>query len=397
MSSQPTPSSLDRSGPDGAAVSVDVAIVGAGLAGTACALRLHALGYKVALIDAHAEHGEEFRAEKMGLVHLALFEKLGLDQIAKSALTPMLDNHTYRLGRLYARKDIPEYGFSYATLVNALRHAVPDDLLRITGKVTEIQRLDDDVRQLILADGTRVDARLVVVSTGLGEAIRRMAGVKRTVISRGHSLAFGFDLAGSARDYGFGTLNYYSKRFEDRYAYLTFFPIGDTMRANFFTYREMTDPFVKRFRAEPQAVLRELMPEIAPVCDGFDVAGPVSVRPVDLSVSEDYEQPGLVLVGDAFCTTCPVPGVGISRVMTDVERLCNVHIPGWLATPGMGLDKISAYYRDPVKIKTDRVGMRVSWYARRVSVGEGLVWKIRRTRNRLVRRSLLALRHAPAR
>ena len=394
MSSQSNLPSVDRTGADRISPSVDVAIIGAGLAGTACALRLHALGHRVALIDAHAEHVDEFRAEKMGLLHLSLFEKLGLDQIAKPALTPMLDNHVYRLGRLYSRKDIPEYGFSYASLVNTLRRAVPEGVRSVIGKVTEIEALPEG-RRLKLADGTHLDARLLVISTGLGEAIRRMVGIKRTVLSRGHSLAFGFDLAGRAQDYGFGTLNYYSQRLEHRYAYLTFFPIGETMRANFFTYRDMTDPFVKRFRAEPQAVLRELMPEIASLCGGFELAGPVSVRPVDLSVSEDYEQPGLVLVGDAFCTTCPVPGVGISRVMTDVERLCNVHIPAWLATPGMGVDKISAYYRDPAKIETDRVGMRVSLYARRVSVGEGLIWRLRRTRNQLFRRSLLALRHPP--
>ncbi|WP_062119369.1 FAD-dependent oxidoreductase [Aureimonas sp. AU40] len=395
MSSPHSLEPLDRPGPEGARASVDVAIIGAGLAGTASALRLAALGYKVALVDANAEHPEEFRAEKMGLLHLALFEKLGLDATARPALTPMLDNQVYRLGRLYARKDIPEFGFSYAQLVNTLRRAVPKEVLCVTGKVTEIEPLPEG-RRLRLADGAEIDARLVVISTGLGEAVRRMAGVKRTVTSRGHSLAFGFDLAGQAKDYGFGTLNYYSKRFEERYAYLTFFPIGDTMRANFFTYRDMSDPFVKRFRAEPQAMLRELMPEISDLCGGFELVGPVSVRPVDLSVSEGYEQPGLVLVGDAFCTTCPVPGVGISRVMTDVERLCNVHIPAWFATPGMGVDKIGNYYRDPVKVETDRVGMRVSWYARQVSVGESMVWRLRRGRNQLVRRSLLALRPTPA-
>ncbi len=394
MSSQSLPSPSSRPGLDASGARVDVAIIGAGLAGTACALRLHALGHKVALIDAHAEHAEEFRAEKMGLDHLSLFEKLGLDQISKPALTSMLDNHVYRLGRLYSRKDIPEFGFSYAGLVNALRRAVPSGVLNLVGKVTEIETLPDG-RRLVLADGTSIDARLVVVSTGLGEAIRRMAGVKRTVLSRAHSLAFGFDLAGRARDYGFGTLNYYSTRREHRYAYLTLFPIGDTMRANFFTYRDIADPFVKRFRAEPQQVLKDLMPEIAPVCGDFELGGPVSVRPVDLSLSEDYEQPGLVLVGDAFCTTCPVPGVGISRVMTDVERLCNVHIPAWLATPGMGVDKIAAYYRDPVKVETDRAGMRVSFYARRVNLGEGLFWRLRHARNQVLRRSLLALRHPP--
>ena len=62
-------------------------------------------------------------------------------------------------------------------------------------------------------------------------------------------------------------------------------------------------------------------------------------------------QAGVVLVGDAFATSCPAAGTGTGKVFTDVERLCNVHIPRWLATPGMGADKIAAFYDDPVKTR----------------------------------------------
>ena len=61
----------------------------------------------------------------------------------------------------------------------------------------------------------------------------------------------------------------------------------------------------------------------------------------------------MVLVGDAFETTCPVTGTGTDKVFTDVERLCNIHIPAWLATDGMGVDKIAAFYDDPVKQACD--------------------------------------------
>src|SRR6202011_2045269 len=54
----------------------------------------------------------------------------------------------------------------------------------------------------------------------------------------------------------------------------------------------------------------------------------------DLYVSAGHRQAGAVLVGDAFETTCPVTGTGSDKVFTDVERLCNVHIPAWLAIDG---------------------------------------------------------------
>jgi hypothetical protein len=48
-----------------------------------------------------------------------------------------------------------------------------------------------------------------------------------------------------------------------------------------------------------------------------------------------------------------VTGTGTDKVFTDVERLCNVHIPAWLATDGMDEDKIAAFYDDPVKTACD--------------------------------------------
>jgi 2-polyprenyl-6-methoxyphenol hydroxylase-like FAD-dependent oxidoreductase len=60
------------------------------------------------------------------------------------------------------------------------------------------------------------------------------------------------------------------------------------------------------------------------------------IRPVDLSAAKDYRREGRVLVGDAFATSCPAAGTGLDKAFTDVERLCHVHIPRWLATGGHG-------------------------------------------------------------
>ena len=37
----------------------------------------------------------------------------------------------------------------------------------------------------------------------------------------------------------------------------------------------------------------------------------------------------------------------------DVQRLCNAYIPAWLATGGMGADKISQFYDDPERMDGD--------------------------------------------
>jgi hypothetical protein len=109
-----------------------------------------------------------------------------------------------------------------------------------------------------------------------------------------------------------------------------------------------------------------------------EVVGPVKIRPADLYVTQGYLQPGVVLVGDAFGTSCPAAGTGTSKVFTDVERLCNVHIPRWLATPGMGVDKIATFYSDPVKIACDRFSFNKAFALRSLSIDQGLMWRARR-------------------
>jgi 2-polyprenyl-6-methoxyphenol hydroxylase-like FAD-dependent oxidoreductase len=53
------------------------------------------------------------------------------------------------------------------------------------------------------------------------------------------------------------------------------------------------------------------------------IAGELKIRPVDLYVNDAGHQPGVVLVGDAFATSCPVAGYrlrqGIHRHRTALQ------------------------------------------------------------------------------
>jgi 2-polyprenyl-6-methoxyphenol hydroxylase-like FAD-dependent oxidoreductase len=77
----------------------------------------------------------------------------------------------------------------------------------------------------------------------------------------------------------------------------------------------------------PETTLDEAMPNLRRVTGDFEVEGPVKIRPADLYITGGHLQPGVVLVGDAFATSCPAAGTGSGKVFTDVERLCNVDIP----------------------------------------------------------------------
>src|SRR4051812_38777972 len=91
-----------------------------------------------------------------------------------------------------------------------------------------------------------------------------------------------------------------------------------------------------------------------------------------------YRQAGIVLVGDAFATSCPVTGTGTDKVFTDVAQLCNVHIPDWLSSDGMAEDKIAAFYDDPVKMECDAWSAAKAYSFRSVTMDDALAWQAQR-------------------
>jgi hypothetical protein len=111
----------------------------------------------------------------------------------------------------------------------------------------------------------------------------------------------------------------------------------------------------------------------------------VQVRVNDLHGVENHVRDGVVLIGDAFQTSCPAAGTGITRLLTDIERLL-VHVPGWLSTPGMGAAKIAAFYADPDKSACDAHALHVANYMRAAATEGGLRWNLHRRRVRLQRR-----------
>jgi 2-polyprenyl-6-methoxyphenol hydroxylase-like FAD-dependent oxidoreductase len=157
------------------------------------------------------------------------------------------------------------------------------------------------------------------------------------------------------------------------------------MRANLFTYREADDPWLREMRRASRRTLDAALPRLKRITGEFDIAGDVKIRPADLYVSSGHRRAGVVLVGDAFQTTCPVTGTGSDKVFTDVARLCRVHIPAWLATEGMGAEKIAAFYDDPVKKACDAWANAKAYHFKSVSIDRGLYWSAQRWARFVVR------------
>lgn len=326
----------------------DILIAGAGLAGSTAAAMLARAGYDVTLVDPHPTYPPDFRCEKLDQSQIEILKRTGLAGAVLAAATPNRSLWVARFGHLVEKLKGAQCGIFYDALVNTVRGEVPPAAF-IAAKVASI-KTGPERQSVTLSTGEQISARLLVVANGLNIGLRHQIGVGRKILSEGHSISIGFDLkpAGDA-PFAFSALTYYPERSDSRMAYLTLFPIGQSTRANLFVYRDMRDPWLSQFRDAPKQTMRTMIPKLETLTGPFEIEGPVKIRPVDLYVSEGYRQAGVVLVGDAFATSCPAAGTGAGKALMDVERLCNVHIPQWLATPGMGAEKITAFYDDPVK------------------------------------------------
>ncbi|MGY8707625.1 NAD(P)/FAD-dependent oxidoreductase [Bradyrhizobium sp. 18BD] len=369
-----------------ATIVADVAIVGGGLAGSLAAAVLARAGHRVALIDKRAVHPDEFRVEKIGGHQLEMFRRLGFIDALANAGCSYDRVLNIREGKVVDVSIGQAYGLPYADLVAMARGQLPDPSNLIVDEVTAIAT-GGDIQHLALASGRRVEARLVVLATGMAGALGYKLGIKRRVLAERHSVSFGFTIA--RRDgapFNFDALTCYGERTADGIDYLSLFPVRAGMRANLFMFRDPTDPVMRDLRRDTEATLLRLLPGLQPFLGDFRVTDRVQNWVMDLSVVEGHLQPGIVLIGDAFQTNCPAAGTGVARLLVDVERLCTEYAPRWLATAGMGTEKISQFYSDPAKIAADQQSLKMARFRQALTSRNDISWDVRRRLHFLRRR-----------
>jgi 2-polyprenyl-6-methoxyphenol hydroxylase-like FAD-dependent oxidoreductase len=374
-------------------VDTEVAIIGGGLAGSTAAAMLGRAGVRTALVDPHPIYPPDLRCEKLDGLQASILRKTGLaDEVLPAATFDggVRDGSVWiaRLGRLIDKRPGDQHGILYDDLVNTVRATIPPAVDFVVAKAVSLST-GNDRQHVALSNGDTISARLIVLANGLSVALRDQLGIERIVTSPCHSITVAFDLAPrDAAAFDFSALTYYPERPADRMAYLTLFPIRETMRANLMVYRTMDDPWLRDMRRDPEHCLFQLMPNLRRLTGEIKVVGPIKIRPADLYVTEGHRQAGIVLVGDAFSTSCPAVGAGTGKVFTDVERLCNVHIPAWLSSPAMGADKIAQFYDDPVKRACDEASATKAFRLRSMSIDEGFSWHAQRWLRFMVRAAI---------
>lgn len=356
----------------------DVAIVGAGFAGSLAALVLARRGVRVVVVDRHRLYPREFRCEKLSSAQLALLAELGALDCFAGIARPFAQVLLAREGGPIGVRTIEERGLSYCDMVNGVRRAWPAGVGFLQARVAGLST--SDARQTVVcADGQTIDARLVVLATGLGDKLQTQLGLRRRVIREAQSLSIGFSIAppeGGA--FPFEAMTYFGEKSGDGIGYATLFPQGDAIRVNLFTYHELRSAFAQGFRADPIGAMLTAMPGMRPLVGEAQLVGAIEMRPSDLYETLGVEQHGLVLIGDAFASSCPATGTGLTRILTDVRQLAHRRLADWLATPGMGADKIAAFYDDPCKRRCEAAAAKAAERGRALAVETSLRWRATR-------------------
>jgi 2-polyprenyl-6-methoxyphenol hydroxylase-like FAD-dependent oxidoreductase len=370
----------------------DVAIIGGGLAGATAAAMLGRAGHDAILIDPHTEHRQEFRCEKLDDSQLALLRLTGLaDEVLPHA---SVDGQVWvvRYGRLIDRKPSGRAGILYHDLVNTVRRQIPANVRHIATKVTGVS--SGAGRPLItLATGEVIASRLAILATGLNPSLREMLDINRDVFSPCHSISIGFDMkAPEGQSFAFPALTVFPERPGQAMAYLAIFPVRGGMRANLFVYWGMDDVRLRMFRHQPKEALFDLIPTLARFTGPFTIERQVSIRPVDLVRVSEPQRPGIVLVGDAYSTSCPGAGTGANKVLTDVQRLCSTYVPEWLANDSVEAADIAEFYADPVKVQCEVESLQKAMWLRRFSTETSPGWRCWRGARFVVQTALGRLR-----
>jgi len=325
----------------------EVAIVGAGIAGSVLAHVLARQGVDAIVVDLHATHPSDFRCEKFNPDQIELLRELGVLDCMEAT-------------NAKGQGDLRQRGLRYETMVNAVRGDWSDAVTFIEARVLDIAT-GPDLQRLTLSTGEMLETRLVVLATGQSQRLREGLGLHRRMLRERLSVSIGFTIEPEAhRAQPLGPFTHHGERAGDHMAFASLFPMDGGFRVNVFSYHDPREGWVRGFKDDPVGRLCEVMPSLKAALADVRLVGPVEIRGTDLYATDGCVQDGVVLIGDAYRSSCPATAMGVSRALTDVRQLAFAHLPRWLATPGLGEGKIAQFYADPAKLAVDGLSTRRS-------------------------------------
>ncbi|TWI02704.1 2-octaprenyl-3-methyl-6-methoxy-1,4-benzoquinol hydroxylase [Luteimonas cucumeris] len=306
---------------------LDIAVVGGGVVGAACALALSKLGLEVALVEAHAP--PPWRADRPDLrVYAFAPDNAALLQHC-GVWTSVVDARVQSYRRMCVwdaagggelQFDADAFGrdelgwiIEHGLLVDRLWAALPAAgvQLRCPSKVEALEPLDDGVR-LRLDDGSRLEANLVIAADGAGSSVRELAGMEV-----------------DAHDYAQrGVVAYVETGLPHQQTAwqrflpsgpLAFLPCADGSSSIVWTLPE--DDATRVMALDDEAFDRELATAFEMRLGPTRVMSKRAAFPLRRQLARDYVSGRVVVIGDAAHVVHPLAGQGVNLGLRDVTAL----------------------------------------------------------------------------
>ena len=320
----------------------DIVIAGAGLTGAAFAVAAAQAGLKVVMVDPQpfsAQLAPTFdgRSTAIAFSTFRMLDALGLGETLRPHACRM-DHILVTDGRrpgaasrsaspAFLRFDAEEIGgrtggepLGYmvenrrirAALAEAVTQA--DIAVRAPASVAAVET-DPGKATVILADGSRLVASLVVGAEGRGSTVRKAAGID--------TVGWGYGQSGVVATVRLG-------RDHGNVAHEYFLPSGPfailplTEQRASLVWTETTRRGEALRDASDEAFHAHLMRRFGEFLDGATVEGPRFVYPLALSLAEKLVAPRIALIGDAAHGVHPVAGQGLNMGLKDAAALAEV-------------------------------------------------------------------------
>lgn len=306
---------------------IDVAVVGGGVVGAACALVLAREGLEVMLVEGRepprwSPSQLDLRVYAFAPDNAALLDAAGVwDAVRDARAQP------YRRMRVWDAAGGDELRFDAdalgrtqlgwivenALLVDRLWAALPAAGVQVRCPArVEAMEQDADGVTLRLDDGTRIDARLAVAADGGDSTLRRLAGLEVTAHDYAQRGVVAFVCTGEPHE------DTAWQRFLPS-GPLAFLPFADGLSSIVWT---LPDAEAERVLALDEASFgRELTQAMGGQRGEVALASPRAAFPLKRQLARDYVAGRVIVAGDAAHVVHPLAGQGVNLGLRDVAAL----------------------------------------------------------------------------
>ncbi len=312
----------------------DIIVIGGGLNGTALALSLADAGLNVVLIDptpraVRAADDFDGRSYALANASMRLLRMIGMGDALEGKTQPILGIKVSD-GRPGEGASPLHLAFDHAEIEEGPmgfmiedRHLRQGFLARIDGhpKIEQIEArvtdhgTDDGGAYVLVEDGKRIEAEVILAADGVGSPTAVRAGIRRT---------------GWSYDQTALVCAVAHEKPHNGVAHQLFLPHGPlailplTGNRSSIVWTEKTDAAAGIQALDDAAYLEVLKPRFGSFLGPIELAGARFTYPLMLSLANSFVGPRLALLGDAAHRVHPIAGQGLNAGLKDIAALAEV-------------------------------------------------------------------------